>query len=190
MLERILNYFGNLGEQEIEFLKMNESKLDDTQSFSFIQKLFEKFPDKRKKPTVSDLNHLLCNLLGTKPKIYFWSVCMECGTEYAYTLPMCPGCYSRGFECRTYAVKKSEFLPPAKVVRYNKEYFEENEPNCYDCPEKELSYCKNFGNENWNCRDLSNCKCARCCVFIKKENQKLAQSETKTKLSFARPLKN
>ncbi len=165
--------FNNLGEDDLRNLK--------TTLFEGGQKL----------PDIRTLKVALTKVTGKKSRVYFWSVCMECGCEYDYNLPMCPNCYAEGFECRRYAVRKSEFQPPAKVVKYNKPYLSDTEKTCYNCADNEFSYCKNFGNYNWNCRreEWEMCKCKQCCTFARKANEAYDAKHKVVKVSDRIPLK-
>lgn len=187
-INELEGFFGELGEEERLWVADNLEKLDEDTKSKFFNELNQAHKNKNLKPDISELKNVLEKVTGKKPKTYFWSVCMECGTEYAYTLPICPGCFKKGLECREIAVKKSDCPPPAKVIQFNKEYFIQGEKDCYSCEYSELSKCKNFGNEKWNCNELSTCKCASCCVKNKHENEKYAKENQKIKISFARPL--
>ena len=187
-INELEGFFGELGEEERLWVADNLEKLEEDTKSRFFNELNQAHKNKNLKPDISELKNVLGKVTGKKPKTYFWSVCMECGTEYAYTLPICPGCFKKGLECREIAVKKSDCPPPAKVIQFNKEYFIQGEKDCYSCEYSELSKCKNFGNEKWNCNELSTCKCASCCVKNKHENEKYAKENQKIKISFARPL--
>ena len=174
ILERILNYYGKLGNEEQRYIQENVEKLTVELQNNFATKLFSDYPTGKKIPDVSAISKTLSAIQGKKPKVYMWSKCLECGTEYAYGLPMCPACYKNGLECRAIAVKKSDFQPPMSVIKYNKEYIGDGkEVNCYDCPYKEMSYCQHYGQVDWMCRDYSNCQCASCCVKAKKINESM-----------------
>ena len=184
ILERIVNYYGRLGDEEQRYIRENVEKLTEEQKNNFAKKLFTDYPTGKKIPDVLAIAKTLAMVEGKKPKVYIWAVCLECGTEYAYGLPLCPACYKKGFECRAHAVKKSEFQPPISVIKFNKEYIGDGkEVNCYDCPYKEMSYCPHFGQEGWVCRDYSQCQCASCCVKAKKENE--AMKTTKQEVHYA-----
>ena len=134
----------------------------------------------------------LQKVTGKKARQYYWAVCMECGCEYDFDLPMCPSCYQKGLECRMKAVKTSEFKPTVKVIRYNKPYItvDKGETNCYDCKDKtEFSFCSHFGQTWWNCKDYRDCKCNSCCMRMKKANERIAEMKNEQKLSYATPLK-
>lgn len=187
-IKELEDCFGKFDEAEKSWAFDNLNRLDEESKKKFFSLLKDKHEKKNEPLSIYEMGEILEKVSGKKARTYFWSVCMECGAEYAYGLPMCPACYRRGLSCRTYAVKKSEFPPPAKVFRFNKEYFEQGERSCYDCPDTELSYCSNFGNEKYDCNDLRNCKCAACCVKLKHENQKLMKGSQEVKTSYAVPL--
>ena len=106
---------------------------------------------------------------------------------------MCPACYDKGLECRARAVKKSEFQPPAKVIKYNKKYLngDKGETVCFNCVHKKQSFCKNYGNPNWTCRreEFESCECRMCCAVTKKANKALEESKKEIKSGYAIPLK-
>ena len=149
-------------------------------------KTFTELPDTEKLTLFFD-NH--------KPakKTYYWSVCLECGCEYDYSLPMCPSCYDKGFDCRAKSVKVSEFKPNFNVIKYNKHYINGNsgEQTCYTCPNKKESYCTHFGNPDWTCHreEYEMCECKQCCASLKAANRKISDSQdNKKKFSYATPL--
>ncbi len=186
-VDKLEEFFGKFEEGERNWVSDNLDRLDDEKKNKFFSLLKSKHEGKGA-PTIYEMGEVFEKVTEKKPRTYFWSVCMECGSEYSYGLPMCPKCYSNGLLCRAYTVKTSEFPPPSKVYKFNKEYISKNERNCYDCPDTELSYCKNFGNEKWECRDFQSCKCAACCVQLKHKNQKLSSGTEEVKQSYAVPL--
>ena len=111
--------FGKATEDEKQWIAVNLEKLDYDLQTKFLTELHkihkEGFPD------ISIMKNLLVRITGKRPKEYIWAVCLECGCEYDYGLPMCPACYENGLDCRAKAVKKSEFQPPMKVIKYNKQ---------------------------------------------------------------------
>lgn len=191
MINAIKNYYGSLIEESEKWIIANCSNLTEEQTGNFKAKLFKEWGRPKGSPDIKILSKVLSEVTGNKPRVYYWAVCMECGCEYDYRLPMCPKCYEEGFECRRYAVKKSEFQPPAKVIRYNKTYIAENEPVCYDCINREFSYCRNFGNYNWNCprEDFEMCKCKKCCGIAKRANMAYDEKNKVEKVSDRIPLK-
>lgn len=198
MINAIKEYYGNLISESEEWLNKNCSNLTEEDVENFKQKLFKEWGRKKGSPDIKILSKVLTEVTGNKPRIYYWAVCMECGCEYDYRLPMCPKCYEEGYECRRYAVKKSDVQPPAKVIRFNKTYIPENRPNspeyepaCYGCKNQELSYCRNFGNYNWNCprEDFEMCKCKKCCGIAKRANMAYDEKNKVEKVSDRIPLK-
>lgn len=185
--------FGALSEDVKQWVNENLEGLEESVQLNITRALTD---SKIKHLDISDLKRALFKVTGKKAKIFYWKVCMECGCEYAYGLPLCPDCYHKNLECRVYAVKKSEFQPPVKVIKYNKEFFPVEEDKiktlCYDCLQGKdnLNYCKNFGNEKWNCDEESfhGCKCSACCVDLKSKNKEIAKERNEIKMSFARPL--
>ena len=177
-----------IGEEEAQWISENVEGLDESQKLNFSREL-----QNYKEITINVLKNVLLAVTGKKAKSYYWAVCLECGCEYDYDLPMCPDCYDRGFECRAKAVKKSEFQPPAKVIRYNKHYLngDKGEKICYFCESKKESFCKHFGQPEWNCRreEFESCECRMCCAITKKANKALEESKKEIKSGYAIPLK-
>ena len=191
MISELEGRFGTASEEQKKWVAENLGKLEQEQKEIFLRELNKisngQFPD------ISTMKNLLVKITGKQPKQYIWAVCLECGCEYDYELPCCPSCYDKGFDCRVKAVKKSEFQPPAKVIRYNKKYLngDKNEYICYKCIHKKESYCRNFGNPNWNCKreEFEMCECRTCCGIAKTANRKLEESRSTEKFSYAVPLK-
>ena len=191
MINELESRFGTASEEQKKWVAENLGNLEEEQKEIFLRELNKisngQFPD------ISTMKNLLVKITGKRPKEYIWAVCLECGCEYDYELPMCPACYDKGLECRARAVKKSEFQPPAKVIRYNKKYLngDKNEYICYNCIHKKQSFCKNYGNPNWTCRreEFESCNCARCCAVAKKYNEELEKNRSGNKMSYAMPLK-
>ena len=189
LVDEIENYYkGQLPEETKKWISENCRYFTEEESVNFKKVLFEQ---SSKLPDIQKLKNILEKVTGKKARVYIWAVCLECGCEYDYGLPMCPACYDKGLDCRAKAVKKSEFQPPMKVIKYNKQYLngDRNEIVCYNCVHKKESFCKNFGNPNWNCNreDFESCVCARCCAVAKRENEKLKVE--KKVISYATPLK-
>lgn len=191
MINELESRFGTASEEQKKWVAENLGNLEEEQKEIFLRELNKisngQFPD------ISTMKNLLVKITGKRPKEYIWAVCLECGCEYDYELPMCPACYDKGLECRARAVKKSEFQPPAKVIRYNKKYLngDKNEYICYNCIHKKQSFCKNYGNPNWTCRreEFESCNCSRCCAVAKKYNAELEKNKNKNKISYAVPIK-
>lgn len=190
MINELESRFGTATEEQKKWVAENLGKLEQEQKEIFLRELNKisngQFPD------ISTMKNLLVKITGKRPKEYIWAVCLECGCEYDYGLPMCPACYDKGLDCRARAVKKSEFQPPMKVIRYNKQYQhgDKGETVCYDCVHK-TNHCNNYGNPNWNCHreEFESCPCARCCSIAKRINAELEKTRSNNKLSYAMPLK-
>ena len=182
-------YFGKLGDSEKQWVNENLERLDDTSKMNIVHELREH----RGTISIPVMQKVLEKVTGKKARVYFWAVCLECGCEYDYGLPMCPACYEKGLDCRTKAVKKSEFKPPMSVIKYNKQYMngDKNEQTCFTCPNKKESYCSNFGNPDWNCHreEFEYCNCKMCCGIAKKANRQLQESRSEQKLSYAVPIR-
>lgn len=177
-----------IGADEEQWISENVENLDENQKLNFSREL-----QNYKEITILVLKKVYQGVTGKQSRGYFWAVCLECGCEYDYRLPMCPNCYDNNLECRAKAVKKSEFQPPFKVIRYNKQYLngEKNEKICYSCESKKESYCKHFGQTTWNCgkEEFESCECRMCCAIAKKANKVLEENKKETKSGYAIPLK-
>ena len=191
IINELEGVYGKATDEEKQWISENLEKLDYEVQTKYLTQLHKihtnGFPD------VGIMKNLLTRITGKQPKQYIWAVCLECGCEYDYRLPMCPACYDNGLDCRAKAVKKSEFQPPMKVVRYNKKYLngDKNEYICYKCIHKKESYCRNYGNPNWNCKreEFEMCECRTCCGVAKRINRQLEEKSKTEKFSYAMPLK-
>ena len=177
-----------IGTEEEQWLSENIESLDESQKLNFLREL-----QNYKAITITVLKKVYQDVTGKSARVYFWAVCMECGCEYDYGLPICPDCYDRGFECRVVAIKKSEFQPTFKVINYNKQYLtgDKDEKLCYNCENKKESYCRKYGNPNWQCKreEFEICKCKLCCGVSKRANKILEDSRKVKNYSYAIPLK-
>lgn len=188
IINELEGFYGRATEEQKQWVAERIEKLGDEEQQNFLHILHQEH--KKGFPSIFIMKGILERVTGKKQRTFYWSVCQECGCEYDFNLPMCPSCYKQGLECRIVAVKVSELNPPAKVIRYNKPYFGDGkEKICYDCEYTELSYCYHFGQTDWNCRNLQQCKCASCCVKEKNAN-KLIEEKGKSQLMFkyAKPL--
>lgn len=181
--------FGKLGDSEKQWVTENLERLDDASKMNIMHELREH----RGTISIPVMQKVLEKVTGKKARVYFWAVCLECGCEYDYSLPMCPACFDKGLDCRAKAVKKSEFKPTFKVIKYNKQYMngEKGEQTCFTCDHKKESYCSNFGNPDWNCHreEFESCECKICCGIAKKVNRQLQESNAEHKISYAVPFK-
>ena len=176
--------FGKLGDSEKQWVTENLERLDDASKMNIMHELREH----RGTISIPVMQKVLEKVTGKKAR-----VCLECGCEYDYSLPMCPACFDKGLDCRAKAVKKSEFKPTFKVIKYNKQYMngEKGEQTCFTCPHKQESYCSNFGNPDWNCHreEFESCECKICCGIAKKVNRQLQESNAEHKISYAVPFR-
>ena len=193
MLEKLQEIYGEFDENTKKWISENLKNLGEENEANYLRVLQEEHSKRQGKPDIRKLKIILEKITGKKAREFIWAVCLECGCEYDYSLPMCPDCYDKGFECRARAVKKSEFQPPAKVIRYNKTYLkgDKGEFICYSCIHKKHSFCPNFGNPNWNCKreEFEMCECKTCCGIAKRANRQLEETRSKEKFSYAMPLK-
>lgn len=193
MLERLEEvYNSQFDESERKWILENLGKLDPEQQDRYIQVIQEEHSRRNGKPDIRKMKLVLEKLTGKKPPVFYWSKCLECGTEYDYQLPLCPVCFDNGLECRAYAVKTSENQPPFKVIRYNKKYLQgiNDNQNCYSCPNKKMSFCPHFGEVGYKCKEFRECKCASCCIKARKgEEALLEQQKQERKPVYAKPFK-
>lgn len=173
--EKLFNYYGAFGEEEIAFVDSMESKFNDDQK----EKLFKEITTGRNKklgaPDVRFLEHIFKTQKPKNAKRYFWSVCTKCKTEYWYSMVYCPNCWSNGIVNEEHTVKTSEERPK-NVIRFNKSYIHPlklkatapDEKVCYNC-ECRGYFCRNFGNPDFECsrNDYDYCPCKACCVAMK-----------------------
>lgn len=184
LIERLEKYYGLADDEETRFI------LDKLDGYSEAdeQRLYEYIISNKNRrygfPDVSFLSKVFSEIKPEsqkKNKKYYWCVCDNCGSAYSYRLSLtgCPVCWNKGFECRSYKMVVSENKPPMKVIRYNKSTRIGNEKSCYDCEHNSLSFCGNFGNENYDCNKLGQCKCASCCIKAKRANESIAKESAR-----------
>ena len=177
MIERLINYYGRLGNEEQRFINENVMKLDDRQQNDFATALMSDCPSGKKAPDVAALNKALKSVAGTKARSYIWAVCNACGAEYDYKFMTCPKCFLAGKHSSGYKVRKSDFPPPIKVIRWNQTTLQDDGKvqYCVSCPIKENSYCRWFGEPEHTCarEEYEYCECKKCCAFHKRANEKV-----------------
>lgn len=193
MLEKLQEIYGEFDENTRKWISENLKNLGEENEANFLRVIQEEHSKRQGKPDIRKLKIILEKITGKKAREFIWAVCLECGCEYDYNLPFCPDCYDSGFECRARSVKKSEFQPPMKVIKYNKQYLngDKGETVCYNCVHKKQSFCRNYGNPNWNCQreEFESCNCSRCCAIAKRVNAELEKNRNENKVSYAVPLK-
>lgn len=193
MIERIEYYYkAELGSEEKRWVLQNLSELTADECDKYIDELGRVHKRNKGCPDIEVMTKVLQKVKNIQPT-YFWSVCSECGCEYDYRLMICPKCYENGFRCTDKEVKVSLSAPDRNVVMYNKTFLNyvndkgQKEMSCYDCEGREFSYCKNFGNPDWNCMEYNNCKCKACCSIERRANSRM--KESKGERHYAIPLK-
>lgn len=107
-----------------------------------------------------------------KKSIYYAMKCRVCGTYYSSNMIYCPECWKQGYKVNKAAVKISD--TPIDYISFNKNSCNrkleeaEGEKLCYDCEHSPNSYCKHFGDPNYNCEFRRECHCLKCCVHARK----------------------
>lgn len=116
--------------------------------------------------------------------------CKECKTLYAIDMMYCPVCWTNGKKVTEHFVRMSDVS--LRIINYNKkcanrkieeqyakDYNKPVETLCYDCDERENSFCSHFGETKYNCANKDECTCYRCCAIARRwqesENNKREQ---------------
>ncbi len=192
MIERIESYYkAELGSEEKRWVLQNLSVLTADECDKYIDELGRVHKRNKGCPDIEAMAKVLQKVKNIQ-LTYFWSVCSECGCEYDYRLMICPKCYENGFRCTDKEIKVSLSEPGRNVVMYNKTFLKyvndkgQQEMSCYNCKGRELSYCPNFGNPKWDCRDYRECKCNACCSMERRANSRM--KENKGEKHYAIPL--
>jgi len=188
-IDEVKERYGQISEESEKLIKDVIGKYSGKEQETLKNALFNDFtvmPDTEKLSKFFDSHK-------PQKKTYYWAVCLECGCEYDYSLPMCPKCYDNGLDCRTKAIKKSEFQPNFNVIKYNKAYIngDPGEQTCFTCPNKKESFCSHFGNPDWMCHreEYEMCECKQCCGITKSANRKYKEAGNKQKFTYAVPLR-
>lgn len=183
LVERLESYFGVSEDSETndfiikEVAKYNEQGQDE---------LYRWIVDNRAKrfgfPDISFMQKAFKAVRPSNARKYFWAVCSRCKSPYWYSMPFCPKCWDNGTACNSRAVKISPEKPQIRIARYNKDYTlnaeisgnSSGEKICYDCENRELSFCQHFGDYEYTCpqSDFYYCKCKQCCTEKKRNREK------------------
>lgn len=177
MIQRLINYYGSLGEEEQRFIRENVLKLDEQSQNNFATTLMTSNPAGSKKPDMAAINKAYKTVTGKAPRVFIWAVCDDCKAEYDYRFLTCPKCYLAGKRSSGYKVKKSEFQPPMKIIRWNQTTLNDDgkAQYCVSCMNRDNGFCRWFGDPNHNCpaSDFEYCECKKCCAIHKKGNERL-----------------
>ncbi len=176
MIQRLINYYGGLGDEEQRFIRENILKLDENVQNQIATSLMSTNPANGKKPDVAAISKAYRVVTGKAPRVYAWAVCDDCKAEYDYRFMTCPKCHLAGKRSSGYKVRKSDYPPPFKVIRWNQTTLEDDgkAQYCVSCPERDHGFCRWFGNPDYTCPkgDYEVCECKRCCAIHKKGNER------------------
>ena len=177
MIQRLINYYGGLGEEEQRFIREHVLKLDESVQNNFATTLMSNNPAGGKKPDVAAISKAYKTVTGKSPRNYMWAICDDCKAEYDYRFESCPKCHLNGKRSSGYKVRKSDFPPPFKVIRWNQTTFYDDGKGqyCFSCPNRDEGYCRWFGDPEHMCptSDYEVCECKKCCAIHKKGNARL-----------------
>lgn len=176
ILEDLEKYYGKFPEHESKYVEENVMKLSAEEQQRFYTKLTESRSKRMGVPDLAALSKVLKEISGSKAKVYIWSVCNDCGAEYDYKFMTCPKCHLEGKHSSGYKVKKSDFPPTFKVIRWNQTTLQDDgkAQYCVSCQHTEKNYCRWFGEPNHTCsrEEYEYCECKKCCAFHKRANQR------------------
>lgn len=175
LLETLEKYYGEFSEPEQDFIHKSVEILDAATQEAFYKNLTEFWGKRKGVPDLSVLSKTLRIVAPNKARVYFWAICDDCGAEYDYRFMQCPRCFLEGKKNSGYSVKKSEYQPPMKIIRWNQFTLSPSTiqvRHCVDCVEKKF-YCPIFGNPDKQCKaqDFEYCPCKKCCAYFKKANK-------------------
>lgn len=175
LLTRLTEYYGIPGEAQKSFIDARTQGMPENRQDEIAQAIIEERTKRFGFPDVSVLSKYLPQRGTNTSHKYYWCVCNDCGAEYDYGFITCPSCFQAGKKSSGYTVKVSEYQPPIKVIRWNKNSLSGGENSCIECQNKNNSYCRNFGNPNWTCNqsDYEYCNCKKCCAKRKRENARI-----------------
>lgn len=176
MLQKLVEMYGVFDDSTTDWINENLGGLSQEQEHNFIQRLQEVFSKRKGKPEIYTLKKVLEEIIGKK-RTYYWAVCDTCGAYYDYKFMTCPSCFLAARKSTGYKVKMSDNPPPFKTIRWNQTSLnlEDKTNTCFECADKENSYCPHFGDFEWSCRkeDFDYCKCKACCIRHKKANAEM-----------------
>lgn len=182
LLDRLTEYYGAPKTEQENFISEREKYLDDMAKNAIYQQLIETRSTRFGFPDVSVLAKYFQEYVLVKKETkrqYFWCVCDECKTEFAYSLMSCPNCYLQGRDSRGYKLKVSDEPPKPNVVRLNKPILRSGADVCINCDKRSGSYCEHFGQDWYFCdrEDFDQCECKHCCLNEKKRNSELRKKK-------------
>lgn len=175
-LDKLIDYYGMADDESKNFIEGRINKYSADEQDELVKKILAAIPRKFGFPDVNRLAKVF-NDNPPKVRIYFWAVCNDCGAEYDYQFMTCPKCFLEGKKSSGYAVRKSEYQPPMKTIRWNMPSLSGSEYSCLNCEHKN-NYCKNFGNYTWKCKreEWEYCPCKACCAKAKEQSRNVYEA--------------
>ena len=179
LIDKLRDYYGIPDAGQADYINKNVFGISEADQNAIADKIIE---DRSKRYGFPDIAFLSKFLKGAakKTKLYYWSVCNDCGAEFDYAFMHCPKCHlagKRSTEMSGYKVKTSENPPPRNVIRWNLTTFnvEESYTNCVICEHRDTGFCRWFGNPNHTCaqNDYEYCDCKVCCAKHRKANAEM-----------------
>ncbi len=175
LLTRLRDYYGKIDFDIEVFIRNRSRDLTEETEDKVFQSIVENNPKENGIPNKVTLEDFLPSTHQKQPRIFYWSVCSECGCEFDYKFNFCPACFAKGKKVSRYTVRKSDVNPGESIVRYNLTHLpnEEGEKVCLQCSDRENSYCSWFGNSDHFCNNEEReyCPCKACCARYKKLNR-------------------
>lgn len=176
LIDKLRNYYGFPNNEQVEYISKNVLGITEAEQDALADKIIE---ERSKRYGFPDIAFLSKYLKGAqkKTRIFYWSVCDDCGAEFDYGFMRCPACHLKGKQSSGYKVKTSENPPPRNVIRWNLTTFnvQDGYTNCVVCEHRDTGFCRWFGNPNHTCaqNDYEYCECKACCAKHRKANANL-----------------
>ena len=176
LYDKLAEYYGDGDREQEQYVREAEKRLSVEKQTAAYNQIIEARGKRFGFPDISVLSKFISPTTAKGGNYqYAWAVCNDCKAEYDYKFVTCPRCLLSGKSSSGYRVRGSDVPPGHNVIRWNQTSLnaEPNEKLCVNCEHRDNSYCRFFGNPDWQCTksDFENCDCRQCCARHKRANK-------------------
>jgi hypothetical protein len=177
LYDKLAEYYGDGDREQEQYVREAEKRLNTDRQNSIYNSIIESRGKRFGFPDISVLSKFMSPASAKGGNYqYMWAICNDCKAEYDYRFITCPRCHLSGKVSSGYRVRGSDIPPDNNVIRWNQTSLSADGKTklCVTCENKDIGYCRFFGNPDWQCSqsDYMQCECKQCCAYHKKANRK------------------
>ena len=174
LIDKLRNYYGFPDNEQAQYINQRTMNMSEAKQDEIAQKIIENRSKRFGFPDISILAKFINDNKEKHTRVYYWSVCNDCKSEFDFQFMTCPVCHQNGKRSSGYKVKTSEYPIPKTVIRWNLPVLNVYDKGkyCVNCEQRGVGFCSLFGNPDRQCspQDFEYCACKQCCAFHKKYN--------------------